>query len=113
MMESSKQVRPLAGLVDYQDGAVVSREIVKKPSGNVTIFAFDEGHGLTEHVSPYDALVCVLDGEAEIRISGDPFRVRAGEMLLMPAGEPHSLRAVKRFKMLLVMIRDLPDVPKT
>jgi len=92
-------------LVAYQDGAVVSREIVSQKMGTVTLFAFDAGQGLSEHTAPFDALVLVLDGEAEITIAGTPFRVQAGEMILMPAHKPHALKAVRRFKMMLVMIR--------
>lgn len=92
-------------LVNYQDGAVVSREIVKKPAGNVTLFAFDEGQGLSEHTAPFDALAQVLEGEAEITIAGQPHRVAGGEMILMPAGQPHALKALARFKMMLTMIR--------
>ncbi len=92
-------------LVDYQEGAVVSRTIVDKKTGTVTLFAFDEGQGLSEHTAPFDALVYLLDGEAEIVISGKAFRVKAGEMIIMPANEPHALKAVKKFKMVLVMIR--------
>jgi quercetin dioxygenase-like cupin family protein len=94
-----------AELVAYQDGAVVSREIVKRPAGNVTLFAFDEGQGLTEHTSPFDALVHVLEGEVEITISGNPQRLQAGEIILMPASQPHALKAIKRFKMILTMVR--------
>jgi len=99
------QVTKLADYVNYQDGAVVSREIVRKPTGTVTVFAFDEGQGLSEHTAPFDALVQVLEGEAEIRISGQPHRVLGSEMILLPAGQPHALQAVKRFKMLLTMVR--------
>ena len=95
----------LAGLVDYQDGAVVSRTLVKKPTGTVTLFAFDRGQELSEHTAPFDALVFVLDGEAEVSLSGNPHQVAAGRMLIMPADEPHALKAVSRFKMLLIMIR--------
>jgi quercetin dioxygenase-like cupin family protein len=91
--------------VNYQDGAVVSREIIKKATGTVTLFAFDEGQGLSEHTAPFDALAQVLDGEAEIMIAGQPHRVRDGEMILLPAGQPHAVKAVHRFKMLLTMIR--------
>lgn len=94
-----------AGLVNYQDGSVVSREIVKKPTGNVTIFAFDEGQGLSEHTAPFDALAHVLEGEAEISVAGQPHHLHGGEMILMPAGQPHALKALKRFKMILTMIR--------
>lgn len=99
------QAMEAAGLVQYQQGSVVSRTIVDKPVGTVTVFAFDEGEGLSEHTAPYDALVVVLDGEAEVSIAGQPHRVRRGELIIMPAGEPHALRATNRFKMMLVMIR--------
>lgn len=95
----------LASLVNYQDGSVVSRQIVKREKGNVTLFAFDAAQGLSEHTAPFDALVHVLEGEAEITISGRPLRAKAGEMVIMPASEPHGLKAVTRFKMLLTMIR--------
>ena len=99
------QVLRAPELVGYQDGAVVSREIVKKPSGSVTLFAFDEGQGLSEHTAPFDALVQVVEGETEIMISGQPHCLLSGEMILMPAGQPHALKALKRFKMILTMIR--------
>ena len=83
----------------------MSGEIVKKKTGTVTLFAFDEGQGLSEHTTPFDALVYIVDGEAEITISGKPHRLRAGEMIIMPANEPHAVNAVKRFKMLLAMIK--------
>ncbi len=92
-------------LVAYQEGTVVSREIVSKPTGTVTLFAFAERQGLSEHTAPFDALVHVLEGDVEITISGTKHRVSAGEMIIMPAGQPHALRGVTRFKMLLVMIR--------
>jgi quercetin dioxygenase-like cupin family protein len=92
-------------LVNYQDGAIVSRELVKKPTGTVTIFAFDEGQGLSEHTAPFDALVQVLEGEVEIVISGKPHHLAGGELILMPAQQPHALKAFTRFKMLLTMIR--------
>lgn len=92
-------------LIDYQDGSVVSRTIIEKTTGTVTLFAFDEGQGLSEHTAPFDALVYLLDGETEIVISGKAFRVKAGEMIIMPANKPHAIRAVKKFKMALVMIR--------
>ena len=99
------QVAKVAEFVNYQDGAIVSREIVKKPTGTVTVFAFDEGQGLSEHTAPFDALVQVLEGEVEITISGKLSRLQGGELILMPANQPHALKAVKRFKMLLTMIR--------
>ena len=94
-----------AALVNYQDGSVVSREIVKKPAGTVTVFAFDEGQGLSEHTARFDALVQVLEGEPEITIAGKPHRVQSGEMILMPANQPHALKALKRYKMILTLIR--------
>jgi quercetin dioxygenase-like cupin family protein len=95
----------LQELVDYQAGSVVSKTLIKKKVGTITLFAFDEGEGLSEHTAPYDAFVNILDGEAEITISGKPFRLSQGEMIIMPANEPHALKAVQRFKMMLVMIR--------
>lgn len=95
----------LAGLIQRQDGAVVSRQIVKKSTGTVTVFAFDEGQGLSEHKAPFDAMVQILEGEAEIRLAGEPHAMKAGQMIIMPANVPHALQAVKPFKMLLVMIR--------
>jgi len=92
-------------LVDYQTGAVVSRQVLKKSAGSVTLFAFDEGQGLSEHSTPYDALVNVLDGEMEITIAGKPMTVKTGEMLIMPAGQAHALKAITRSKLVLVMIR--------
>ena len=100
------QVATITALVDYQSNSVVSREILKGTAGKVTVFAFDEGEGLSEHTSPFNALVQVVDGEVEITISGKPYRVKAGEIILMPAGQPHALKAVKRFKMILVMVRN-------
>ena len=95
----------LAGLVAYQAGSVVSRTLIDKKVGTITLFAFDEGQGLSEHTAPYDAFVQIIDGEAEVTISGTLHRVAAGQLIIMPANEPHALRAVRRFKMLLVMIR--------
>jgi quercetin dioxygenase-like cupin family protein len=109
-MESDKeqamaQVMKMADLVNYQESSVVSRAIVNKKTGTVTLFAFAEGQGLSEHKTPFDALVHVLDGEVEITISGKPFRLEKGEMIIMPADEPHALKAITRFKMILTMIR--------
>ena len=102
---TASQVVRSQDLVNYQDGAVVSREIVKKPTCSVTIFAFDEGQSLSEHTTPSDALVQCLEGEVEITISGQPHRLLNGEMILMSGGQPHALKALKRFKMILTMIR--------
>ena len=99
------QVARLAELVDYQHGSVVSREIIDKKTGTVTLFAFDQGQGLSEHTAPFDALVYVFDGEAEIVISGKSLRVKEGEMVIMPANQPHALKAIKKFKMILTMMR--------
>jgi len=99
------QVAELNGLVEYQKGAVVSRTLIDKPAGTVTLFAFDKGQGLSEHTAPFDALVTVLDGEVEITISGKPGRVKQGEMIIMPANQPHALKAISRFKMMLVMVK--------
>lgn len=96
----------LVDLVDYQQGSVVSKTLIGKETGTVTLFAFDEGQGLSEHTTPFDALVCVLDGVAEITIASNPTTVSQGEMLIMPANKPHALKAVRRFKMMLVMIKD-------
>lgn len=101
----ASQIAKIADLINYQDGAVVSREIVRKPAGNVTIFAFDQGQGLSEHTAPFDALVQMLEGEAEVTISGQAHRVQGGEMILIPAHQPHALTALKRYKMILTMIR--------
>ena len=95
----------LIDLADYQKGSVVSRTIIDKKTGTVTFFAFDEGQGLSEHTTPFDALIYLLDGEAEIAISGKPLRLKEGEMVIMPANQPHALKAVKKFKMILTMIR--------
>ncbi len=102
---SPGQAANAAALVEYQPGAIVSREILKKNTGKVTLFAFDAEEGLSEHTSPFDALVQVLEGDAEIAIASRPQRVRAGELILMPANQPHAVKAITRFKMMLVMIR--------
>ena len=95
----------MADLVAYQDGSVVSRQITKSEAGNVTLFAFDKDQELSEHTAPFDALVHVLDGEAEIKISGRQFQLKSGDAIIMPADEPHAVKALTRFKMLLTMIR--------
>ncbi len=99
------EVLVLQGMVDYQKGTVVSKTVINKKIGTATLFAFDAGEGLSEHTAPFDALVYVFDGEAEIIIAGTSFQVKKGEMIIMPADKPHELKAVKRFKMMLVMIR--------
>ncbi len=103
--KNEPQAKKLADMIDYQQASVVSRTIIDKKAGTVTLFAFDEGQGLSEHTAPYDALVQVLEGETDITISKKPIRVRQGEITIMPANEPHALTAVTRFKMILTMIR--------
>ena len=100
------QILKFNELVAYQDGSVVSRQITKADAGNVTLFAFDKDQELSEHTAPFDALVHVLDGNAEIKISGKAFNLQTGEAIIMPANEPHALRALTPFKMLLTMIRN-------
>jgi len=95
----------LKDLATYQDHSVVSREIIRKPAGTMTVFAFDEGEGLSEHTAPFDAVVFLLEGEAEITIDHKPYSVKEGEMIIMPAQKPHALKAVTKYKMLLVMIK--------
>lgn len=99
------RVLETAGLVGYQPGAVVSRTVMDKTAGTLTVFAFDEGQALSEHTAPFDALVAILDGKAEISINGKAQTVRAGEMIIMPANEPHAVKALSPFKMMLVMIK--------
>lgn len=99
------EILHLLEMVSYQDGSVVSRQITKAEAGNVTLFAFDTEQGLSEHTAPFDALVHILEGNALVTISGKPFDLSAGDAVIMPANEPHALKAVTRFKMLLTMIR--------
>ena len=104
-MKAEKKAQNLIDFVSYQKGSVVSKTLIERKTGTVTLFAFDKGQALSEHKAPYDALVCVLDGQAEISIGGEPALVKAGEMLIMPADIPHALKAVAPFKMMLTMIR--------
>ena len=99
-------------LLAYQESAIVSRTLIDKKAGTVTLFAFDEGQGLSEHTAPYDAMVQVLDGEVEISIEGRPFHLKEGEMIVMPANKPHALRALTSFKMLLTMVRSEDKAPE-
>ena len=103
-MPAGAPILPL-GLAGYQDGAVVSRTLLKRAGGTITLFAFDEGQGLSEHTAPFDAVAHVLEGEAEITIAGTPLTATTGELVLLPANQPHAVRARTRFKMLLTMIR--------
>lgn len=102
---SSAKVVKVCELIDYQEGSVVSRTILETETGTVTLFAFAEGQGLSEHTAPFDALVHLLDGEAEVIISGHSLSVQEGELVIMPANKPHALKAVAKFKMLLTMLR--------
>ncbi len=99
------QAIKVADMIGYQEGSVVSREIISKKTGTVTLFAFDKDQGLSEHTAPFDAMVYCLDGEVEVTISGNPIRLKEGEMVIMPAHQPHALKALSKFKMLLIMIR--------
>src|SRR6185295_12341653 len=97
------EVKPLVDLLQYQDGSIVSRVLLKNQGGTVTLFAFDVGEGLSEHTAPFDALVVVTDGEADIEIAGEKFKVKQGETIVMPADLPHALKATVKFKMMLIM----------
>ena len=99
------EILDLAALVTYQTGAVVSRQVAKAAGGNITLFAFDEGQELSEHTTPFDAFVHVLDGEADVKISGQLYQLKAGDGIIMPANAPHALFARKKFKMLLTMVK--------
>lgn len=98
-------IKKINQTVEFQAGSVVSKEIINKPTGSITFFAFDKEQGLSEHTAPYDALVIIVEGTADITVSGEKNEVTAGEMLLMPAGAPHSLKAIQPFKMVLIMIK--------
>lgn len=97
--------KELINEINYQDGSVVSKQIIKKPNGNITLFAFDKDESLTEHSSPYEAVVYMVDGEMEIRIGGTPYDVKAGEIIIMPPNVPHGLKAIQKAKMILTMIK--------
>jgi quercetin dioxygenase-like cupin family protein len=99
------QAMKMNSLAEYQEGSIVSRTLIDKKAGTVTFFAFDEGQGLSEHVASFDALISVLDGEAEVAISEKNYRIKEGEMIILPANKPHALKAIKKFKMMLVMIK--------
>jgi len=104
-MAQNPEILNAGEMVDYQEGSIVSRTIIDKDKGTVTIFAFDKGQGLSEHTAPFDALVQIVDGEAEIKISGRIYNLKHSEMIIMPANEPHALSANERFKMILTMIK--------
>ncbi|MBD3285484.1 cupin domain-containing protein [candidate division WOR-3 bacterium] len=105
MENLTSQIFNLEGMFDYQEGSVVSRTLIDKPQGTVTLFAFDEGEGLSEHTAPFDAMAYILEGQAEITISGKRFELSKGQMIIMPANESHALKAIKKYKMLLVMVK--------
>lgn len=100
-----KAILNLESMLDYQEGSVVSRTLVNKDVGTITLFSFDKGEGLSEHTAPFDALVYIFDGEAEIIISNEKFLLEKGQMIIMPADEPHALNAPENFKMMLIMIK--------
>ena len=102
---SKSQILTFTEMADYQTGAVVSRQITKTDGGNITLFAFDQDQGLSEHTAPFDALVHILEGEAQVTISGQLFELKTGDAIIMPANEPHALKAAQKFKMLLTMLR--------
>lgn len=104
-MADEHKAESLVDLVAYQEASIVSKTLIGKQTGTVTLFAFDQGQGLSEHTAPFDAMVCVLDGQAEVSIEGTPMTVATGEKLIMPANKPHALTAKERFKMMLIMIK--------
>lgn len=99
------EVKPLVGLLHYQEGAIVSRVLLKNKGGNVTLFAFSKGEGLSEHTAPFDALAGAVEGEADILIDGENYHLRDGDIILLPANRPHAVKATSNFKMLLIMLR--------
>ena len=103
------KVLSLKDLVTYQDGTIASRMIISREAGNITLFSFDEGEGLSEHTAPFDAVVTILDGECEVWVAGEGHRLKEGETIILPANKPHALAAVTRFKMMLTMIRECPE----
>ena len=106
MTNPPPEVSQLKDMIEYQKNSVVSKEIIKKKTGTITLFAFDVGQGLSEHTAPFDTLVQVLEGEAKVTISGNPFVLKKDESIMMPARKPHALHATKKFKMLLTMVKE-------
>jgi len=105
-MDIDNKPKKISELVSYQDGSVVSRTLIDKPAGTVTVFSFDQGQGLSPHIAPFEAIVNIVDGEAEIKIGDDTNIVKAGEFIILPTGITHSLRAITPFKMMLIMIKE-------
>ncbi len=103
--QETSEVNSLTKMVQYQQNAIVSKSLIDRKSGTVTLFAFDKGQGLSEHTTPYDALVQIFDGEAEATLSGRSYHLKTGEIIVMPARKPHALKALVRFKMLLTMLK--------
>jgi quercetin dioxygenase-like cupin family protein len=99
------RVFSLSDCAGYEENAIVSRSLIAKPCGNVTVFSFDKSEGLSEHIAPFDALVCVLEGSVSVKINKKPFVLNKGEAIILPAGKPHSLKAITKFKMMLVMVK--------
>ncbi len=104
-MDQEFKATNLIDLINYQEGSVVSRTLIEKQTGTVTLFAFDQGQRLSEHTTPFDAMACVLDGKVEVTVSGNSIVLKNGEMVIMPANKPHALKAIEKFKMMLIMIR--------
>lgn len=104
-MENNQEIINLINSIDYQNSSVVSRTIIDKKASTITVFAFDEGHGLSEHTAPFDAFIQILEGEAEIIIAGEIFHLKQGEAIIMPANKPHAVKAITKFKMILTMIK--------
>lgn len=103
---SSPEIMNVNSIIQYQNESIVSKMLVNKDTGTITLFAFDEGQGLSEHTAPFDAIAHILDGKVEITISGNKFNLKAGKMIIMPANEPHALTAITKFKMMLIMIKE-------
>ncbi len=104
-MDQEFKATNLIDLINYQEGSVVSRTLIEKQTGTVTLFAFDQGQGLSEHTTPFDAMACVLDGRVEVTVSGNSIVLKNDEMVIMPANKPHALKVIEKFKMMLIMIR--------
>jgi quercetin dioxygenase-like cupin family protein len=107
LIKEDVKIHDLEKMLDYQEGSVVSRTLINKDEGTVTLFSFDKNEGLSEHTAPFDALVYIFDGKAKITISKKDFILKKGQMILMPANEPHALKALEKYKMMLIMIKTI------